>query len=221
MANQEFYSRIIHKHDTEENWIKAVNFIPKQGEIIIYDKDDNYNYERMKIGDGTSKVNDLPFNMDQISDTIADLGAITIDLEGATDGTPATVDADTFQGYTIDKFVMYNINGEDGDIDTTIDADTLGGIPAEDYATEAYVEELLGNIEVDGNFVYLSTDASDAEDTTSGITALVDADTLGGIPAKQYATKEELNTSIANIQNFLGTQVTYSLSGTTLTITTK
>lgn len=65
MANNEFYSRIIHKHDTEENWIKAINFIPKQGEIIIYDKDDNYNYERMKIGNGVTNVNNLPFIMEK------------------------------------------------------------------------------------------------------------------------------------------------------------
>ena len=69
MANQEFYSRIIHKHDTEENWIKATNFIPKQGEIIVYDIDNNHNYERIKIGDGTTKVNTLPF----IDKTLADL----------------------------------------------------------------------------------------------------------------------------------------------------
>lgn len=53
--------RIVHKHDIEENWLKATNFIPKQGELIIYDVDDKYNYERMKIGDGISLVNDLPF----------------------------------------------------------------------------------------------------------------------------------------------------------------
>lgn len=53
--------RIVHKHDTEENWLKATNFIPKQGELIIYDIDKNYNYERMKIGDGINLVNDLPF----------------------------------------------------------------------------------------------------------------------------------------------------------------
>lgn len=148
MANQEFYSRIIHKHDIEENWIKAVNFIPKQGEIIIYDKDDNYGYERMKIGDGVSKVNDLPFNLDQISDTLADLGVLTVDLEGSTEGTPSGIDADTFQGYTIDKFVMYNVGSEDGEMsEPTIDANTLGGIPTSEYATKAYVEELLGGIE--------------------------------------------------------------------------
>lgn len=56
--------RIVHKHDTEENWLKATNFIPKQGELIIYDVDDKYNYERMKIGDGNTLVNDLPFSND-------------------------------------------------------------------------------------------------------------------------------------------------------------
>lgn len=56
--------RIVHKHDTEENWLKATNFIPKQGELIIYDVDNNYNYERMKIGDGKTLVNDLPFSND-------------------------------------------------------------------------------------------------------------------------------------------------------------
>ena len=54
-------TRIIHKHDTEANWEKAENFIPLQGEIIIYDKDDTHPYERIKIGDGSTKVNALPF----------------------------------------------------------------------------------------------------------------------------------------------------------------
>ena len=53
--------RIVHKHDTEENWLKATNFIPKQGELIIYDVDDTHDYERMKIGDGETLVSDLPF----------------------------------------------------------------------------------------------------------------------------------------------------------------
>lgn len=54
-------SRIIHKHDVEANWNKAINFIPKAGEIIVYDKDENYAYERIKIGDGETKVVDLKF----------------------------------------------------------------------------------------------------------------------------------------------------------------
>lgn len=43
------------KKDTAENWSKAKNFIPKENEIIIYTD------IGMKIGDGKTKVNDLPF----------------------------------------------------------------------------------------------------------------------------------------------------------------
>lgn len=57
--------RIIHKHDTEENWLKAINFIPKQGELIIYDTDDIHTQSRFKIGDGETLVSDLPFSQAQ------------------------------------------------------------------------------------------------------------------------------------------------------------
>ena len=62
MANEKnINSRIQHKHDIETNWLKATTFIPKQGELIVYDRDENYNYERIKIGDGTTIVFNLPF----------------------------------------------------------------------------------------------------------------------------------------------------------------
>lgn len=57
--------RIQIKHDLEENWEKAVNFVPLAGEMIIYDgivEDGKYiKMPRFKLGDGTTKVNDLPF----------------------------------------------------------------------------------------------------------------------------------------------------------------
>lgn len=43
------------KEDTYENWSKAKNFIPKKHEVIIYTD------MGTKIGDGCTKVNDLPF----------------------------------------------------------------------------------------------------------------------------------------------------------------
>jgi hypothetical protein len=46
---------VIIKKDTGENWAKAVNFIPKENEIIMYAEG------AMKIGDGKTKLNDLPF----------------------------------------------------------------------------------------------------------------------------------------------------------------
>ena len=59
-------SRIQHKHDLEINWNKALNFIPKIGEIIVYDIDENYTYERIKIGDGKTTVINLPFITDNL-----------------------------------------------------------------------------------------------------------------------------------------------------------
>lgn len=61
MAEKNIKSRIIHKHDVEANWILATNFTPQKGELIVYDIDDNYTYERIKMGDGVQNVNDLPF----------------------------------------------------------------------------------------------------------------------------------------------------------------
>ena len=46
------------KKDTSENWNKAKNFIPKDKEIIIYT---DVFPKGMKIGDGKTKINDLPF----------------------------------------------------------------------------------------------------------------------------------------------------------------
>lgn len=61
MSEKTYNTRIIHKHDIEENWNKAVNFIPKVGELIVYDADENYSYSRVKMGDGINFVIDLPF----------------------------------------------------------------------------------------------------------------------------------------------------------------
>lgn len=73
MANNQIKTRIIHKHDIEANWKLATNFIPKQGEIIIYDKDTSYNYERFKIGDGSTIVSSLPFANDALKSEIQTL----------------------------------------------------------------------------------------------------------------------------------------------------
>ena len=62
MTTRQLNGRFQQKHDVEANWIKAVNFIPRAGELIVYDADDNYPYPRMKSGDGKTPVNDLPFS---------------------------------------------------------------------------------------------------------------------------------------------------------------
>ena len=75
MAEKELKARIIHKHDTEANWNKATNFIPKESEFIVYDMDDTHNYFRLKIGDGVTDVINLPFyggSLEHILDGTAD-----------------------------------------------------------------------------------------------------------------------------------------------------
>lgn len=83
MMQKELASRIVHKHDIATNWNKATTFIPKQGEMIVYDIDDLHDYERIKIGDGKTIVSSLPFvtysrseidNMELV--TVADIDAI-------------------------------------------------------------------------------------------------------------------------------------------------
>lgn len=64
MADNILTARTIHMHDIEANWKKASSFIPKQGEVVVYDKDEVYTYQRIKVGDGVTKINDLPFTVE-------------------------------------------------------------------------------------------------------------------------------------------------------------
>ena len=61
MAEKHLKTRIVNKHDVEANWAKAVNFVPLKGELIVYDADDSHTEPRFKLGDGKTKVADLPF----------------------------------------------------------------------------------------------------------------------------------------------------------------
>lgn len=79
MTEKKITSRIVHKHDTETNWNKATNFIPLKGELIVYDIDSTHDYERVKIGDGVTKVSALPFADDTKVDKISGKGLSTND----------------------------------------------------------------------------------------------------------------------------------------------
>jgi hypothetical protein len=74
-------TRIINKHDLEVNWQANSGFVPFRGELIVYDSELDaegnllalpegrtvpYSHERLKIGDGSKSVGELPF----IDDTL-------------------------------------------------------------------------------------------------------------------------------------------------------
>lgn len=67
-VNKIYQSRVIQKHDTSANWKKATNFVPLKGEIIIYD-----DLNKIKIGNGGTVVNDLPFVTPTIPTKLSEL----------------------------------------------------------------------------------------------------------------------------------------------------
>lgn len=99
MAEKRLNTRIIHKHETEANWLLATNFIPMQGEIIIYDIDSTHTYERVKVGDGKTLVSALPFVDANKVDKVSGKGLSTNDyttteknkLAGIAEGANKTV----------------------------------------------------------------------------------------------------------------------------------
>ena len=64
MSQNTVKARIQLKNDTEQNWNKAINFIPLKGEIIIYSADESHPFSRLKVGDGNTPVINLPFVTD-------------------------------------------------------------------------------------------------------------------------------------------------------------
>ena len=67
-------------HGTAAEW-ENNNYIPKDGEIIIYDIDENYNYKRIKIGNGTDIVSVLPFLDEDIASRILALETWSQEIE--------------------------------------------------------------------------------------------------------------------------------------------
>jgi hypothetical protein len=88
---RELKARHVQLHDTEANWATKPTFTPFKGEIVVYDIDENYLYERFKIGDGKTALKDLSFCIvdadnivfnEDIKITTA-VGNITIDESGS------------------------------------------------------------------------------------------------------------------------------------------
>lgn len=122
MAEKHLKVRIQHKHDTEERWLATTDFIPKQGEIIVYDIDETHSYARFKIGDGVTEIKQLPF----ATDTTLAISGMAADAK--------------LTGDELKKRITINLeNSEEGEANL-IDADTLGGISADDYALKEDLE---------------------------------------------------------------------------------
>ena len=140
MSEKIIKGRLVQKHDTAENWSKATSFVPKQGEVIIYDKDSTHSYERVKVGDGSTLVSSLPFIDDNKVDKVAGKGLSTNDyttteknkLAGIADGANKTV-VDSAMSSTSENPVQNKV------ITAVIDdlSDMVGDKPVAEQISEA------------------------------------------------------------------------------------
>ena len=60
-------ARVSNLYKTEADWMKLA-FTPADGELVIYAPDKNYTYARLKVGDGHTPLNLLPFFTDACVD---------------------------------------------------------------------------------------------------------------------------------------------------------
>lgn len=85
MSDANVKARICQLHKTESEWNKLPDFVPLQGELIIFDPDRQHRYSRIKIGDGVTKLQKLSFLIEPVvesfidnrCDKIVDAGRVT------------------------------------------------------------------------------------------------------------------------------------------------
>jgi hypothetical protein len=79
-------ARISQLCKTEAEWNGLLDFVPFNGEIIVFAPDKQYRYARAKVGDGKTKLRDLPFFIDaSINDFINNHYDMIIDAGRITD----------------------------------------------------------------------------------------------------------------------------------------
>ena len=161
MSEKVIKTRVIHKHDIEAKWNEKEYFFPKQGEIIVYDIDEEHPYERMKIGDGVTSVINLPFSYVglEISETVEELETGIF-----------YANADKLGGVMAEEYSLKSqsvtVDEEIKDLEQEIyitNTDKLGGIDAAEYALKNNSVTIVDQIEDLEEGSYLSSDIKSAE----------------------------------------------------------
>lgn len=142
MSTKTLKTRIKHKSNTSEYWAEQT-FSPLEGELVIYNDDNN---KQIKIGDGNTDINSLPFLYEN---------KLEIELDGEANGEAALINAHTLDGRAANEYALKTDTAPDSeklggvaaseyalktDITVSSDANTLGGIPAESYALKSELE---------------------------------------------------------------------------------
>ncbi len=222
MAEKNIKTRIIHKHDTEENWNKATNFIPKQGEIIVYDIDSSHSYERIKVGDGTTNVNSLPYMGETVVD--AELSATSenpVQNKVIYDALDKKIEEPPTNGL-VRKYMsgVYDTVGVDGAMP---DSPTNGSVPTTKLLKD-YVENNTSNplklsdtnLQKSGlvaqsyqaagstpgtvgttSYAIIARDTSTLDDTITGTTKIPSSYVVGEYVKEAVANKADINNPLS------------------------
>ena len=171
-------SRILHKHDIEAHWKLATNFSPLAGEIIIYDPDENYENARVKVGDGKTNVNNLPFIKDYATSSLIenhkkDAAIHITELERQTWNNKSDFSGsynDLTDKPTIPEVPVKSVNGKIGTVKLLaedVEADPKGSADKALEDSKAYTDKEIANIptpDVSGQINAHNINASAHED---------------------------------------------------------
>ena len=185
-------TRIAHKHDLEVNWLNNPDFVPLLGELIIYDSevDSNgntlalpsnrtvpYTYTRLKVGDGQTLVNDLPYFAGDyndltnapvlpkyVSDLEDDLGIATTEyVELVKKQIPTLISQLENDSNYVDDTDLQAVRDAIPDITNLADKEYVDGMVSKIPQFEIMVVETLPTEDISTTVVYLLKPA--AEDT--------------------------------------------------------
>ena len=186
MADKKVKTRIQNKHDTEENWGK-LNTPPLAGEIIIYDKDSTHTKQRIKVGDGTTTVDELPFIVDkEDTDTKLNSAICGVAVSGR-EVTFTTVGGDTIPITTQDT-------------DTNTKVTNTKNNTAKAYITGTTSSTTNTGTQVFDTNVYLDTTAGTLVATSfKGTATKATADGNGKTISSTYETKTDATAKVANM----------------------
>lgn len=148
-------ARVQHKHDIEANWLKATNFIPLASEIIVYDPDENYDYPRIKIGDGKTNINALPFVTKDYA-KISDIPTKPEDIGALPDSTVIPTVPTKISAFENDKGYLTQHQSLDAYAKTA----DLGALATKDSLTASEVGALPSTTKIPGALSDLSEDTT-------------------------------------------------------------
>lgn len=195
MAEKKVRTRVQSKHDVEKNWASAT-FAPLPGEIIIYDKDKGVNggtheKPRIKVGDGSTTVGNLPFVVDREA-TDAAIAEVDATVQGAFKNVSVSGRVLTFT-----KVDGSTVTATTQDTDTNTKVTNTKANTTKAYVTGTTSASTNTGTQVFDTKVYLDTEEGTLVATKFKGKAMQDdeGDLISGKYEKQADATEKLNTA--------------------------